>query len=216
MATAFAIALKTSLLMLAIGAVTLLSAHRSAAFRHALWTMALALSLVMPLAVLAVPSLAILPVSWLMPDVIGMLPTEFVASFAREIKDWANPRAPALGSLRNLGSIVWPLWWVGALCFLTRDLVARLALIRWRRRARPLRSAQWATSLRRAAAELELPRPLRVLESPDPAALCTWGFVRPVLLLPDAGDAWPESQRRHALLQERANGVVTSRLSTMH
>jgi beta-lactamase regulating signal transducer with metallopeptidase domain len=199
-ATAFAIALKTSVLILIVGAVALASRRSSAAYRHALWTMALALSVLMPLAVLSVPSLSIIPAPWALPDSIR--PMEVVAGLGRASPGATDPTFAVRGPLPHVGSIVWQVWWIGALGVLLRNVVARVVLMRLRRRARPLHSVRWAASLRRASAELRFTRPLQVLESEQPAALCTWGFVRPVLLLPASGDAWPERQRRHALLHE--------------
>ena len=54
--TAAAIAWKTSLLLLGVGLIAWLTAKHSAAWRHFLWTCALALSLVMPFAVMSLPS----------------------------------------------------------------------------------------------------------------------------------------------------------------
>ena len=54
--TVSAFALKTGLLIAAVGVVVLLTAKRSAAWRHFLWTSALALSLLMPIAVVSLPS----------------------------------------------------------------------------------------------------------------------------------------------------------------
>ena len=54
--TAAAIAWKTSLLLAAIGLIAWLTAKQSAAWRHFLWTCALTLSLLMPIAVVSLPS----------------------------------------------------------------------------------------------------------------------------------------------------------------
>jgi hypothetical protein len=54
--TVLAIALKTSLLIVIVGLIAWLMAKQSAAWRHALWTAALALSLLMPIAVVVLPS----------------------------------------------------------------------------------------------------------------------------------------------------------------
>ncbi len=58
------IALKTSVLLLVVGAVSSLLHRTSAALRHWLWACALAICLAMPLAILWVPSLEVLPSSW--------------------------------------------------------------------------------------------------------------------------------------------------------
>ncbi len=54
--TVAGIALKTSLLIVAAGLLSVALRRQSAAFRHVLWTTALALCVLMPLAVLFLPS----------------------------------------------------------------------------------------------------------------------------------------------------------------
>jgi hypothetical protein len=97
------------------------------------------------------------------------------------------------------------LWLVGALAVVLRNAVAHVGLIRWVRKARPDLSLAWADTLRRARSETGFRRPLRVLESDDTPSPCTFGFVRPVVLLPAAGADWPEPQRRFTLLHEFAH-----------
>ena len=46
---------------------------------------------------------------------------------------------------------------------------------------------------------------LCALESAEAASPCTWGTLRPVLMLPAAGADWPEAQRRFVLLHELAH-----------
>ena len=54
------IAFKTSVLFVAVGLLSLVMARRSAALRHLLWLAALALAVLMPLAVLYLPSQALI------------------------------------------------------------------------------------------------------------------------------------------------------------
>ena len=62
--TVSAIALKTSLLVVAVGLIASLMAKQSAAWRHLLWTSALALSLLMPIAVVYLPSYVQVSLPW--------------------------------------------------------------------------------------------------------------------------------------------------------
>ena len=59
-----AIAVKTALLLLIAAIVAAALTKRSSAFRHAIWTGALLLSLLMPVAVLTLPTLDVIPASW--------------------------------------------------------------------------------------------------------------------------------------------------------
>lgn len=164
------IALKTSLLIATAGLLALALRRQAAAFRHLSWTAALALSVLMPLAVFVLPS-----------HRVATLPP--IAAHASS--------DPAHWGLS--------LWIIGSLAFIAREVLSSLGLARWLRRARPLESARWATTL--ASFDCKV----RVLESPHIASPCTWGVLSPVLLLPSAGDAWPESARRSALLHELAH-----------
>jgi beta-lactamase regulating signal transducer with metallopeptidase domain len=172
-------ALRTSLLIGATGLLSLALRRRSAAFRHLLWISALALSVLMPLAVLYLPSYTLVTLT--------------------------TAPASAPGTSAAGGSMIVALWIFGSLCFLTREGLASLSLVRWRRRAYPLSSARWASTLARISVEQGFDCQLRVLESTQIASPCVWGLFHPVLLLPAAGDAWSESARRNALLHELAH-----------
>src|SRR5688500_19110291 len=118
--TVAGVALKTSLVIVTAGLVSVALRRKSAAFHHALWTSALALCLLMPLAVLFLPS----------HDVV-MLPaaqTKIVRS-----------AAPS-------GSIVIVLLLIGSSIALTRELLAAIGLARWRRQTLAA-STPWSATL---------------------------------------------------------------------
>ena len=186
------IALKTSLLIGAAGMLSIALRRQSAAFRHLLWTSTLALCGLMPLAVLYLPSFSLVTVPM---DLSSSLPS------------------PATG-----GGSGWDLliWIIGCSIVLMRELLASIGLARWRRQARPLTSARWTATLARISATCSFDcSRVRVLESNHLASPCMWGVLRPVLLLPAAGDAWPESARRSALLHELAHVRRRDTLSTL-
>ena len=173
--TVAGIVFKTSMVVVAAGVLSLALRRQAAACSHVLWTAALTLCVLMPLAVLLLPSHSAI----------------------------AMPIAPALPLPRVPGrkweGAVVALWLVGASFVLLRELIATIGLARWRRHASPLTSTHWSATLARIGFDC---RRLRVLESRHIASPCTWGVMRPVLLLPTSGDAWPESARRAALLHE--------------
>jgi len=185
--TFLALALKTSLLMAGSGLVCALAARGSAAFRHILWSFGLALSLLLPVAVLALPSYLEIPVPW-----------------------HVAPLGPdAAAALDVAGASRWPAilvaWSTGTAVLLLHYALAHIGLWRWARRSHPLRSSRWRATLASIAAERGAELTVRVLESSRVQSPCTWGVLRPILLLPATGDAWPEAQRRHALLHELAH-----------
>ena len=210
--TVAAIAWKTSLLLVVIGLIVSLTARQSAAWRHFLWTCALALALLMPIAVELLPSYVQVTVPWeaaepsasdapapvpagarkadAAPEVRGPSPIELAAAARPTLTAWR-------------GAII--VWLVGVLVVVLRNAVAHIGLIRWVRNARPDLSPTWAATLRRVASDAALRRPLRVLESDHTTSPCTFGLLRPVVLLPAAGADWPEAQRRFTLLHELAH-----------
>lgn len=187
--TVAGIALKTSLVVVAAGLLSFALRRQSAAFQHALWTSALALCVLMPLAVLFLPShdVAVLPAA----------PTTIVRSAAPN------------------GSVVIMLLLVGSSIVLIRELLAMVGLVRWRRQAQ-CASMHWSATLSRVSAVHGFDvRGLRVVESEHIASPCTWGVLRPILLLPTAGNAWPESARYAALVHELAHIQRRDALSTL-
>ncbi len=210
--TIAAIALKTSLLLAVAGLLAGFMTKRSAAWRHLLLTAAMALTLLMPLAVVYLPSYVQVSLPWQVADP-GTRPEAGPVS-ERTHRATAGPEfsPPQDGELAIEAREVrapWPgaaiVWLVGALIVLLRSALAHVGLLRWIRRARTELSPAWAATLKQVTREAGVQRSLRVLESDHAISPCTWGFLRPVLLLPAAGAAWAEPQRRFALLHELAH-----------
>jgi beta-lactamase regulating signal transducer with metallopeptidase domain len=208
--TAAVIALKTSLLFVAVALLGMLMARRSAAWRHFLWTSALALSLLMPIAVIYLPATLQLSIPWklaepwvrdeALPAAAHRTDTALQASAPRnKLSSMAERARPAAWTT------AWVIWLVGVVGVCLRILLAHVGLMRWRRAARDELSPAWSATLQGVTRETQLRRPLRVLETDRTDSACTWGFLRPVILLPAAGAGWPEPQRRFALLHELAH-----------
>ena len=159
---AAAIALKSTCLLLAASVAARALASRTSALRHALWTGTLLLSALMPIAVLTLPSLAVIPASWMLSETIE------VASGAV---------APVAISAQDVWSFALKLWLSGALILLIRLVISQVALIRWRLKARPLQSGAWAETLKYVSTHWRISRSLRVLESPAVVNPCTWGIL---------------------------------------
>jgi beta-lactamase regulating signal transducer with metallopeptidase domain len=209
--TIAAIVLKTSLLVVAIGIVASLVARQSAAWRHLLWAAALALSLLMPIAVVYLPSGVQVAMPWRVVEPWPLEePSVAMVDARRADAVSAVPGAPR--SERSTAPLearaTWPtlaiVWLVGALGMLLQGALAHVGLSRWVRNSTPELSPAWAATLRRAERGAEVPRRVRVLES-GATSPCTFGVVRPVILLPAAGADWPEAQRRFTLLHELAH-----------
>ena len=224
--TAAAIAWKTSLLLVAIGLIGWLTARQSAAWRHFLWTCALTLSLLMPIAVVSLPSYVQVTLPWeaaepWAPDAPALVtPGARDADAASEV---SGPQHNELATAALETRAAWPtaiiVWLLGTLVVVLRNAVAHVGLIRWVRKARPDLSLAWAETLRWATSEAGFRRPVRVLESDYTPSACTFGFMRPVVLLPAAGADWPEPQRRFTLLHElghvRRLDYLTTQIATL-
>lgn len=210
--TAAAIACKTSLLLVAIGLIAWLTARQSAAWRHLLWTCALTLSLLMPIAVVSLPSYVQVTLPWeaaepWAPDAPAL--DTAGAHDADPASEVSGPQQDELATAALEARAAWPtaiiVWLFGTLVVVLRNAVAHVGLVRWVRKARPNLSVAWAETLRWATSEAGFRRPVRVLESDDTPSPCTFGFMRPVVLLPAAGADWLEPQRRFTLLHELAH-----------
>jgi beta-lactamase regulating signal transducer with metallopeptidase domain len=224
--TVAAIALKTSLLVAVVGLVAWLMAKQSAAWRHALWTAALALSLLMPIAILYLPSYAQVSLPWPATESWTSDAPVPVTGVVREDgaePESAGPRDDNAPIAERQPRAYWPtaamVWLIGALAVLLRNALAHAGLLRWVRKARPDLSPAWAATLHHVAHEARVRRPLLVLESDHATSPCTWGFVRTVVLVPASGADWPETLRRFALLHELAHvrrfDYVTTQVSNL-
>lgn len=210
--TLIAIAWKTGLLIGAVGVAVLLSARRPAAWRHFLWTAALSLSLLLPIAVFSVPSslqfALARPVAPLSELSEPALLTRGAQRAGAELTS-AAPRKQEGASVEIQARAAWPtwmiVWFAGALLVCLHNAFAHIGLRRWSRRARTELAPAWEATLRRAGHDAGFGRRLRVLESGHVTSPCTWGLVRPVILLPAEGAEWSEPQRRFALLHELAH-----------
>ena len=96
-------------------------------------------------------------------------------------------------------------WVVVAILILAVPAVGRLTLWRLAREANSVDEGDWAELLRDLAARLGLTRPVRLLRGRHALMPMTWGWIRPVVLLPRGADQWPASRRRDVLLHELAH-----------
>jgi beta-lactamase regulating signal transducer with metallopeptidase domain len=73
------------------------------------------------------------------------------------------------------------------------------------RKARRLAGGDWTHLLRETCETLRLRRPVILLQSSDHIMPLTWGWLRPVVLLPAEAAQWPEERKRIVLLHELAH-----------
>ena len=174
--------LKGSAILALAFAATALLRHRPAAVRHAVWAIAVAAQLLLPLADLTprAPMVAVPPI--LSPVTPLPMPV-----FRRAVTE--GPAEPVPLRL----DLVWPA--VSAVLLL-RLLFGILRIARLQQHARPLNAA---------AETVRIPRRVSLRITDELAMPLTWGWLRPAILLPAASVSWPATLRRHVLLHELAH-----------
>jgi beta-lactamase regulating signal transducer with metallopeptidase domain len=214
----------TALLLLGFAASLLL--HRSsAAMRHIVWTVAMAGSLAILLLLPVMPrwSLPVLPAEAAVPPavVLSAVAEDFApVSAARpgmratRQRDSAESREPQAASreLRtgqssswrpSLNSVLFAVWAIVAVALLLR---LALGIMRVRREvSRPAEDESWLPLARELAADVGVGQRVTFATGAPDAMPMTWGFLRPVVLLPDGVETWPVARLRAVLLHELAH-----------
>ena len=96
-------------------------------------------------------------------------------------------------------------WSAGALPLLAGPLIGRLVLRSSMRGARPLDQNEWAELVRETSSRVGIRRRVLLLRSDRAAMPMTWGWLRPVVMLPAEADQWPPGRRRDVLVHELAH-----------
>lgn len=199
--------------------------RRNAALRHLTWLSAFCALLVLPLLSAVVPTLLVVRTS--APAKVGELlrsaPWEngknTVFSRVTHRTDREHPHSPAASrteqsrtvsaSLRRYGTPVgkfcFCLWTLGFVTVLTRLLSAFLGIHRLM--ARSVKQPLDALTREQLAARVGLRRTwdLRICLTAFPPVAMTWGFFRPVVLLPKDASNWSSDQWEAAMLHELAH-----------
>jgi beta-lactamase regulating signal transducer with metallopeptidase domain len=218
----------TILLAVAVLAASVLR-KTSAAVRHLVWTLSLAGSLLIPVFAWALPAWrwAVLPprdAAEQSADASPVLPDRHAAampSLATGTRR-GDPRAfgQPLGVDEAAASVVppqqtlvdsarhsWPLafavlWGIGTAAGLLSLGIGIWGAWRLSGVALPAAESPWRRLLRQLLAACGFRRTVDVRQCPRISVPMTWGFRRPVILLPTNGDAWSEATQRSVLLHE--------------
>jgi TonB family protein len=180
--------------------------RRSASARHWILACALACAALVPVLELVVPH-------WSAPlDLPWLAGRAEDSSFSFGDISGSSGIAGRTGAVSSGGpALVWTsvsaigaTWLAGvfvALAFLGVGL-GRLASIV--SSARPVSRGAWSDALAELAGE-SLPVSVRLLQSPHPALLFTWGLRRPAIVLPEGAPDWPAGRIRAVLGHELAH-----------
>jgi len=220
---------KSTIVLLLAGVVTLLLRRSAAALRHLVWTLACGAVLVLPLASGLLPNWRVagwprldVPVAFYVSEIpqhrareVTAAPTSPVSAVpATVVTQTPSPApsatTPAAGSLRwritpNWTALVFPVWLSGVAVVLIL-LAVGLARIAWLdRMTAPVRDERWLLLVEELSLELGLTRHVRLRQASGPTMPMTWGIRRPAILIPADADEWSAERRRDVLLHELAH-----------
>lgn len=183
---------------------------RSASLRHAVWVGALLAQLGIPLLSWSLPGwMPAVPLR-MTPIAEALVPASAASASSpgpgRE-RDAALPGGTALET--GAPAAGWPvqgalaaLWLAGVLLVLGRLGAGMRMMSRAAARSSVVVDGRWLALAQRAAGELGLRRPVRLLCGNGFDVPVTWGIVYPVVVLPAGADAWAGERRRFVLLHE--------------
>jgi beta-lactamase regulating signal transducer with metallopeptidase domain len=219
--------LKSVVILIAAGGVCLCWRRGAASARHLVWLLAVA-------GLLCLPGLSGLMPAWQRPLwrvgtradsgneltlTLQFMPAKSTAASVRQAAD--SPPAtviPAPGAAQSGGGQglathlgagwaagVLAAWLSGTVIILLLVAVERLRLRDLRRAAHAPSDAGWLPLLRLLCGQLRVGRRVIVLQSADGLMPVTWGWWRPVILLPAEAEDWSPERRRVVLLHELAH-----------
>ena len=112
-----------------------------------------------------------------------------------------EPESKAKASLSpwQLGFLAWA---IGAVLVMSRWLVGRCLLSSWDRKSRAVESRELQKLFARGVKDLGIRRQLRFRCSDTAPVPLTWGWLRPVVLVPSELETWPKESQRMVLLHE--------------
>lgn len=203
--------LKVSALLALTGLVASGVSRFQAARRHLIWTLGLiAALLLLPLTSVS-PKWAIeiarTPVSALRTPTVTE--TTLPPAATNGARSEGSPGVLAEGASAAPGTdvrrVLLLAWFAGTATFLVYTLIGHVALRLMARRGPFTSDAAWETRVRSAAQRLGMRTIPRVHVSDSVTIPLTFGFLRPVLLLPSAAHGWTEARKHVVLLHELAH-----------
>ncbi len=195
---------RVSTLLLAAGGVAFLFRRFAARLRYVVWCVAILGALLVPLLTATIPEWDL---SYLSPGIVttdaGFADRLSLEKLEAEIftaSPVAGKGTPGLGG--TIATAVLALWVTGMIAVLSWLFTGLVRVGRIARRGTSLTGKEWTGVCERAKHELGLRRRVRLVGSDEVATPITWGIFRPVIVLPDDADRWPEECRHVVLLHE--------------
>lgn len=189
------------LLGVVVGAIAV---RAQASWRHLVFATTFAAVLALPLAVIAIPELAV--------EFAATPRVEVQKETAIPIESPPSVSAPAIASTSEPGTLTAEAWampsvmtvvlsvWLAGVVFLLLSLAVDLLRVRHLRR-HGLPSEKLRETIERLTVDARM-KPVDVMLHEKIAAPVTFGFFQPVIMLPTDAEDWPPTDVRRALVHE--------------
>jgi TonB family protein len=186
-------------IVLAAAAVACIPLRRaSAAARHTAWVLAIASTLLLPLAVALLPQLQL---PWL-PQASA---TTQLRPATTNLSLVATGRRLETSTSYFTRQSLLVLWTLGLTLMLSRFVAGALGVRRLAKAADVSEDRSWESIVAQLLNPLGLRKPPRLLISAREMSPMTWGVRRNTILLPASAQGWPEQRRRVVLAHELAH-----------
>ena len=196
--------LARSSIVIAVGLFALWAVRRQpAALRHWILAFAITLAALQPAIGFAIPDWATPQLAVPRQAIAGAIGPQRADQITSEMRfEVTASSAPVAGiNLATIAALVWRLWIAGAVLGLAL-ILAGLARLQWLTARATEAGPRWRETRDAVAAQLGIKTAVRLLETRHPALLVTWGWHRPVILLPRGADTWSAERMRLVLAHE--------------
>src|SRR5262245_24778763 len=204
--------LKLTILLALAGLLATLLRGRTAATRHVVWLAALAGALVLPLLVATAPRLPVgVPAAAgrAVPRLVLVAPAEPVVTGSPALVQTdpatTTETAAAPRAAWRAVDVLALLWVTGFLGVTLWSVLGHLGLWGLHRSSLPVERQAWARHYGMEPPAGGAAARVRLALSSVVGTPLTWGWLRPIVLLPSRSSAWPLERRRAALLHELAH-----------
>ena len=199
--------LKPTFILMCAAVIVLLLQRASASMRHAVWILAMAGAVLLPVVALIIPPVE-LPIPSRASTTVTFLPVEDPSAAVageRGLKPAATYLTERVGQARSEGIQPAMVWLLGVAALLIRLFIGLAATRRIALAAVPLADDSWRPLIGDLSAAFRIRRAVRLLFIDRNISPVTWGFWRHTILLPADAVRWSEERRRLVLAHELAH-----------
>lgn len=140
------------------------------------------------------------------PDALILVPPPATGPAEERDAAGAVPPSSAGGSKGGrLGLALVGMWAAGFVILLLRLAMGLAGAVRLAAEGAPLDDAGWRALFERFLAVVSIRRRVGLKSHPEVAVPLTWGWRRPVILMPDGSEDWTDDERSSALFHELAH-----------